>query len=273
MATTEKSSKARWMVAAGVVGSLMVVSAGSAASLASSSSTTFRVPQPVDIPEMIARITDQGPCPRNMALVGSSCVDKYEGSLVEIHEDGTETEFSPHQAPNGHHVRAVSRPGVVPQAHISMVEAKRACAASGKRLCRADEWKAACKGPSHSRYPYGNARVANACVDTNRTSPMIVLYQGERTARTMNDPRANQMENTVEKTGAAESCTNEYGVHDMVGNVHEWTDDGSFRGGYYLDTKLNGEGCDYRTTAHAPAYYDYSTGFRCCADPGAVVED
>jgi sulfatase modifying factor 1 len=62
-------------------------------------------------------------------------------------------------------------------------------------------------------------------------------------------------------------------VHDMVGNVHEWTDDASFRGGYYLDTKLNGEGCDYRTTAHAPAYYDYSTGFRCCADEGSAPAD
>ncbi|HVH43554.1 MAG TPA: SUMF1/EgtB/PvdO family nonheme iron enzyme [Labilithrix sp.] len=270
MATATKVSNVRWMVAAGIVGSLMVVSAGSAASLASSKSTTYAVTETPDVPDMIARISERT-CPSSMALVGNSCVDKYEGSLVEIHDDGTETDFSAHEAPNGQHVRAVSRAGVVPQAHISMVEAKRACAASNKRLCRADEWKAACKGPSSTRYPYGNARVANACVDTNRTSPMIVLYQGERTGRTMNDPRANQMENTVEKTGDAASCTNEYGVHDMVGNVHEWTDDGSFRGGYYLDTKLNGEGCDYRTTAHAPAYYDYSTGFRCCADVGADV--
>lgn len=276
MATVAKVSKVRWMVAASIVGAVMVVSAGSAASLAAS--TTYRVSEPPDAPEMIARINDDdGPCPKNMALVSSgsrtTCVDKYEGSLVEIHEDGTESAFSPYEAPNGHHVRAVSRPGVVPQAHISMIEAKRACTASNKRLCRADEWKTACKGPSATRYPYGNARVADACVDTNRTSPMTILHQGEHTGRTLNDPRANQTDNTVEKTGTASSCTNDYGVHDMVGNVHEWTDDGSFRGGYYLDTKLNGEGCDYRTTAHAPAYYDYSTGFRCCADPGAVSDE
>ena len=102
---------------------------------------------------------------------------------------------------------------------------------------------------------------------------MNVLHNGERTNRTLNDPRANQMERTVEHSGAMESCTNKYGVHDMVGNVHEWTDDGSFRGGYYLDTKLNGEGCDYRTTAHARDYYDYSTGFRCCADEGSLPSD
>jgi hypothetical protein len=256
------------------VGSVLVVPALAAASMSAGASTfsTSATAPTSDISAMVARrasSTGTG-CPRNMARVGSSCVDKYEGSLVEILENGTEIAFSPYAAPNGHHVRAVSRPNVVPQAHISMVEAKRACTASGKRLCRAAEWKSACKGPESTRFPYGNKRVPNACVDTNRVSPMNTLHQGARTDRTMNDPRANQQDNTVERTGAHSACTNDYGVHDMVGNVHEWTDDGSFRGGYYLDTKLNGEGCEYRTTAHAPAYYDYSTGFRCCADVGST---
>jgi sulfatase modifying factor 1 len=208
-----------------------------------------------------------------MAQVGSSCVDKYEASLIEVDARGSETPWSPYRAPKGHNVRAVSRDGVIPQAHISMVDAEHACSASGKRLCRAAEWKAACKGPESTRYPYGNARVPGACVDTQRTSPMAVLHHGEHTATTMNDPLANQQENTVEPTGASSTCTNGYGVHDMVGNVHEWTDDGSFRGGYYLDTTRNGEGCEYRTTAHSPDYYDYSTGFRCCADVGSLDEE
>jgi hypothetical protein len=256
----------RWLVAISLAGPLMA-SAASAASLSFGSSPTPTFVEP-DHPSVLALIRDHA-CPKNMALVGRSCVDKYEGSLVEIHDDGTETPFSPYEPPNGHRVRAVSRPGVIPQAHISMIEASRACSASGKRLCHADEWKMACKGPRSTRFPYGDSRRAHACVDTSRTSPMNVLHSGEHTRRTMNDPRANQQDNTVEATGAAESCTNDYGVHDMVGNVHEWTDDGSFRGGYYLDTKLNGEGCNYRTTAHAPAYYDYSTGFRCCTDAGS----
>jgi hypothetical protein len=209
-------------------------------------------------------------CPREMALVGSSCVDKYEGSLVEVHDDGTETPWSAYDAPKGHKVRAISKAGVAPQAHISMVEAQKACKASGKRLCHAREWKSACKGPENTRYPYGNERQANACVDTDRTSPILQKYMGEHTARTMNDPTLNQTPNTVEPTGAAAACTNGYGVHDMVGNVHEWTDDATFRGGYYLDTKINGEGCEYVTTAHAAVYYDYSTGFRCCADAGSL---
>ena len=215
-------------------------------------------------------VNAQPACPSDMTLVGHACVDKYEGSLVEVHADGSTSPFSAHETPEGHNVRAVSKKGVTPQAHISMNDAQRACKASGKRLCHAQEWKAACKGPEKTRYPYGNSHEANACVDTNRTSPTQVLYSGEHTARTMNDPRLNQLENTVEPTGAAAACTNDYGVHDMVGNVHEWADDGHFHGGYYLDTKINGEGCEYVTTAHAKSYYDYSTGFRCCADEGSM---
>jgi formylglycine-generating enzyme required for sulfatase activity len=205
-----------------------------------------------------------------MALVqlddsSAVCVDKWEGSLVD--ENGQT--FSPHEPPNGKSVKAVSKPGVVPQAHVSMLEAQRACANAGKRLCHRDEWVAACKGPNKTRYPYGDERVANACVDTNRTAPLPLFYsQSEMyTSRAMNDPRLNQQPNTVAKTGEASACTNAYGVHDMVGNVHEWVDDGTFHGGYYLDTKINREGCDYVTTAHDAAYYDYSTGFRCCLDP------
>ena len=58
----------------------------------------------------------------------------------------------------------------------------------------------------------------------------------------------------------------------MVGNLHEWIEDprGTFRGGFYLDTRHNGEGCTYATTAHSVKYHDYSTGFRCCLDADTV---
>jgi formylglycine-generating enzyme required for sulfatase activity len=55
----------------------------------------------------------------------------------------------------------------------------------------------------------------------------------------------------------------------MVGNLDEWTADpnGTFQGGFWLDTSQHGDGCAYRTIAHPYDYHDYSTGFRCCADP------
>jgi sulfatase modifying factor 1 len=84
----------------------------------------------------------------------------------------------------------------------------------------------------------------------------------------MNDPQINQMPGTLALTGAFEGCSNDFGVFDMVGNLHEWISDsdGTFRGGYYMDTRLNGDGCRYTTQAHDTSYHDYSTGFRCCAD-------
>lgn len=91
----------------------------------------------------------------------------------------------------------------------------------------------------------------------------------------LNDPRLGQIEGALSKTGEHPDCANGFGVVDMVGNIHEWvatdpsTKNGTFAGGYYLDTSLNGDGCGYKTQAHAHDYHDYSTGFRCCADiPG-----
>lgn len=57
----------------------------------------------------------------------------------------------------------------------------------------------------------------------------------------------------------------------VVGNLHEWTADpkGHFRSSYYVDTWMNGHGCDDVTTPHEARCWDDSTAFRCCADVGA----
>jgi formylglycine-generating enzyme len=215
----------------------------------------------------------KAPCPAEMQLVGRYCIDKYEASTVEVNADGTTAPHSPYMPVTGIRVRAVSRKGVVPQAYISRNQADGACREAGKRLCSDREWIGACKGPTGTRFPYGNERKSNYCVDTNRTAPLLKLFGGLGRSRylhkPMNDPRLNQLTGTVAPTGSFGNCTNGYQVYDMVGNVHEWTADpkGTFRGGYYLDTHINGDGCDYRTVAHQATYHDYSTGFRCCADP------
>ena len=220
-------------------------------------------------------LPNNGLCPPDMASIDDRfCVDKYEGSLVELLPNGDERAWSPFQVADGRAVRAVSEPHVYPQGYISGNQAAEACSRSGKRLCKPEEWRQACMGPSHATWGYGEARQTKRCNDHGRSS-MGAIYGGGGASRSfwatdrMNNPALNQVPGTLAKTGDHEACTNDYGVYDMVGNLHEWVDDpkGTFQGGYYLDTQINGDGCTYRTMAHEAWYHDYSTGFRCCSDP------
>ncbi len=208
-------------------------------------------------------------CPAGMARVADFCVDRYEGSLVEQRADGVEKPWSPYHNPGAARVRAVSVASAVPQGYISGVQAKAACERSGKRLCNDAEWKRACMGRHGFTYPYGEVRHDSRCNDARVVHPAIELFGKRPDAFSrINNPCINQLERGLARTGAYVGCRTEDGVFDMMGNLHEWTADssGTFRGGYYVDTKINGNGCLYRTTAHSIGYWDYSTGFRCCAD-------
>ena len=229
-----------------------------------------------------ALLTAVDRCPADMALVDSRvCVDRWEGSIVEVVPGGPERLWSPYVPIDGHEssVRAVSRPGVIPQGYISGKQAEGACRASGKRLCASGEWQNACRGPDHTQFPYGDTRRAGVCNDDIRpvhpvpeAGVLLGITAGHLWSEGMNQAIINQLPDTLLPTGERAECTNGYGVFDMVGNLHEWVDepDGTFRGGYYMDTSHNGEGCSYATTAHDFTYHDYSTGFRCCMDPDGV---
>ncbi len=215
-------------------------------------------------------------CPADMGLVaGRVCVDRYEGSLVEEVDGGAAVPHAPNVTPEaGHAYVARSVAGVVPQGYISAAQAQSACRRAGKRLCEAVEWRAACGGSEGYAFPYGPEHQAGACHDTG-VNPMVVyhadtLHRGWG-APELNDPRNIELDGTLAKTGAFPACVNDYGLFDMVGNLDEWTADpsGTFQGGFWLDTTLHGSGCAYRTIAHPFDYHDYSTGFRCCADPSA----
>ena len=220
-----------------------------------------------------------------MALVDDRvCVDRWEASLVErtvVNGVRVEQAWSPFLPIDGHEsrFRAVSRPGVIPQGYISGHQGAMTCAASGKRLCAADEWEHACRGPSNFQFPYGDTRRAGACNDDIRpvhpvaeVGHLLGIPHDQLWHAGMNQAIINQLPDTLLPTGSRAECTNAYGVYDMVGNLHEWVDDadGTFRGGYYMDTTKNGDGCSYQTTAHDFTYHDYSTGFRCCMDPERV---
>jgi formylglycine-generating enzyme len=230
---------------------------------------------PVDegkLPPPVA--TPPAKCPPDMASVaGRFCVDRWEGSLVSRGGDGALSPWASYEPPEpGRVYLARSQPGVIPQAYISAAQAQAACEAVNKRLCQPVEWRAACGGSRGYAYPYGPTRVAGKCHDAG-VAPMLVYHAEEMKKGwgpiELNDPRLNQLDGTVAKTGAFPGCVSDDGIYDMVGNLHEWTADpnGTFQGGYWLDTSLHGDGCAYRTIAHGYSYHDYSTGFRCCASP------
>jgi len=215
-------------------------------------------------------------CPPDMANVaGRFCIDRYEDSLVVRGESGALEPWPANLSPpDGRVVLAQSVAGVTPQGYVSGAQAERACAAVQKRLCEPVEWRQACGGSEGYVYPYGPTHVPGKCHDTG-VNPMLALHAAELKTGwgpvALNDPRLNQLGGTVAKTGAFPECVSDYGAFDMVGNLDEWTADpnGTFQGGFWLDIELHGEGCAYRTIAHAFGYHDYSTGFRCCASAEA----
>ncbi len=246
---------------------------------------------------LVSTSDDQRDAPRcspDMALVsaatGDFCIDRFECSIERHAPSGARRPWPGNLPVDGLEadIVAVSVSGHKPQGYINLLQARVACERAGKRLCTSPEWVTACRGPGQTRYPYGNERTPDVCNDrfTGQAShPVVRLFRqfaapgadpkSMWTEPWLNDPRLHDLSETVSPAGAFVACTNEFGVTDMVGNLHEWVDDsnGVFRGGFFMDTRLHGEGCEYRTSVHGPKYHDYSTGFRCCADAAEAVSE
>jgi formylglycine-generating enzyme required for sulfatase activity len=167
---------------------------------------------------------------------------------------------------------AQSTRGVVPQGYISYYSAKRACERAGKRLCSDSEWEHACRGQQDTLYPYGDTYRDAPCNVSRPHHPAFVLHSLSSAGHL--DPRLNLLvidgdEPVLWLTGASEQCTSRWGddaIYDMVGNLDEWVDsaEGVFRGGFYA--RKTDRGCEARISSHSAAYFDYSTGTRCCKD-------
>ena len=177
----------------------------------------------------------------------------------------------PWQSDGSFRPKAVSRQNVRPQGYTPGFAADPACRAAGKRLCREDEWVFACKGEHNTKHPYGDQYRQGQCNVFRKEHPGRVLHGNFSNG--LSDPRLNMVDDEgdllLHDTGMTPTCKSVWGtdaIYDMVGNVDEWVDDpaGVFVGGFYSRNTRNG--CEARVGAHPTVYFDYSTGFRCCAD-------
>ena len=207
-------------------------------------------------PKLAANVRDTWLCERDQ--VGSAAARALP--LPELSSFQREHNFEP---------RAVSRGSVVPQAYLSYHQAKKACENAHKRLCSKDEWVTACRGQKNTQFPYGDSFRAGRCNVHRAIHPGYVLHAASSIG--LLDPRLNLVEEgddpLLHLTGTTTACASEWGtdqIFDMVGNLDEWVEDGMFLGGFYARSTT--KGCDAQISSHAPSYFDYSTGTRCCAD-------
>lgn len=197
-------------------------------------------------------------CPSEMVAVRNAfCIDRYEASR----RDATATSGGVDET------AARSAPGVMPWFPADADPARAACRAAGKRLCREDEWTAACHGPGGAAYGYGEAYSATTCngIDT-------FCRCGSGACSALSSCPSPHCWDTcgaafhVTPTGSFPDCHDEWGAFDLNGNVWELVDlaDGRVapRGGAYncSDSELLHR-CDYKTDFTPPA-----RGFRCCSD-------
>jgi hypothetical protein len=183
-------------------------------------------------------------CPAGMIYLPDRrvCVDRFEASLRQGSlgsADGTGTTAT-----------AVSMAGMAPISMVTYHQAKKICQNSGKRLCTAPEWSAACGGTGGSTYPYGGSYVEGYC-------------------------HSNTQDSAARACGSFIHCVSPTGAVDMSGNVWEWTDtqyssanDRKIMGGGFGSTPENSTCTTDLNAINGTAFplteARTSLGFRCC---------
>jgi hypothetical protein len=123
-----------------------------------------------------------------------------------------------------------------PTIEVDHPHAKSACAERGQALCTAAQWDRACRGASGWTHPYGPRQEAGRC-------------------------RVGDENAAPGPSGANPHCVTPEGVVDLVGNVAEWTEEGSVLGGSVRSPKDSG--CDTKQR-QKPKSTSPVVGFRCC---------
>src|SRR5947208_2969810 len=80
----------------------------------------------------------------------------------------------------------------LPSGYVSGLDARRACEAAGKRLCRETEWVTACRGEEQTAFPYGASYRQDSCNVFREDHPARLLHGSA--SRGHLDPRLNLVE-------------------------------------------------------------------------------
>lgn len=158
---------------------------------------------------------------------------------------------------------ASDKKGDLPPVMVSWVEAKAKCEAQEKRLCLDKEWTLACEGPETLPYPYGYVRNSQACNIDHDQKPNFDASKDKMTSEMV-----SYLDQRV-PSGSMPECVSPYGVHDMTGNVDEFTINSSgkpfqssMKGGHWVKGARNR--CRPATTAHNELFSNYESSYRCC---------
>lgn len=181
------------------------------------------------------------PCPSDMAWV---CSRKYGASFCADRE------------------LAAGQAGL-PAGNFSRSSCEDFCRARGRRLLTNNEWLVACTGtPAEVCLIYSGEWPPAHFAKTPRHP---CAAQGTGSAGCMSDARLTWL-----MPPTPGGCVSEAGVRGCVGTLGQWVSDdvpgtrrGRFNGGLFPQRASS---VLYTTTAHSPAYSDYSIGCRCGSD-------
>ncbi|MFO0554549.1 MAG: SUMF1/EgtB/PvdO family nonheme iron enzyme [Polyangiaceae bacterium] len=241
-----------------------------------------------DAPDPNASL-DPGPssdCPNDMRLVVATHFDEMQHYCIDPKKDSKDTHcfqyFQGISAMEGtqsqirvcmDQYEAPNKKGSRPFVMKSYKAAKKWCSERHKRMCTEQEWETACEGPELRPLAYGWAVNKKTCnsdkkwmeVDWDKFKAIDEAAQAESDRLWQGSP-----------SGQYGGCVSSFGVYDMMGNVEEWVTSrktrkyaGALMGGFWAKPWT---GCRGTNDAHETSFVFYETGFRCCADPGALDE-
>lgn len=196
----------------------------------------------------------QIPCPTGMVHVSSNtCIDRFPWPNIEGQKPLLGLSATPENED---------------MAKGRTMDAESLCASVGKRVCTANEWIKACRGPGDSKYPWGDelpAYIPGTNTGICNYDKWFRPYDEPKIFR--RDPEHMAYLDQSEPAGIRPECVSPMGAHDMLGNTEQWVRcDGRYgwclMGRYWADPKP----CEYKITAHSPKWHFYDTGTRCCKD-------